>query len=148
TRTINNANIRTVNDGPHSPSPCGAPELKWARAGRADLSAIDSASARRRFALGCLRAAPVQPGTIRVLGGAGVVAAVLALALVWAAAIEDAGVRTEAVGLVLVLTACALLGLRAGYSGRSPTARPPGSFVTVAMRSSAAACCCSSAPSG
>jgi len=72
-------------------------------------AAIDSASARRRFALGCLRAAPVQPGTIRVLGGAGVVAAVLAVALVWAAAIEDAGVRTEAVGLVLVLTACALV---------------------------------------
>jgi hypothetical protein len=46
-----------------------------------------------------------------------VVAAVLAVALVWAIGIEDASVRIEAVGLVLVLTACALLGLRAGVFG-------------------------------
>jgi hypothetical protein len=55
------------------------PRPDWGRAMLAELAAIDEARARRRFALGCLRAVLTRPACWLRVGGLALVAAVPAL---------------------------------------------------------------------
>ncbi|MFC7382026.1 hypothetical protein [Sphaerisporangium rhizosphaerae] len=101
-----------------------ATRREWGAAMRGELEQVDGGGARLRFALGCVRAALVQPSAQRALGHLGGTAA--AVAAVLAAGIVYPGARVLVVTLTLVLAALAWLGGRPGLFGpvaSSPTAR-------------------------
>ncbi|MBB4703743.1 hypothetical protein [Sphaerisporangium siamense] len=94
---------------------------QWGLAMRAELAGIESAPARWRFALGCLRVSLTRP---RLLGTAA--CALLTLGVVAAALVTTGGVaygplRDALVGLVMVLLALPWLGRLRGPLG--PAAR-------------------------
>jgi hypothetical protein len=111
-----------------------ASRRQWGRAMQAELAAIDGASERWRFVLGCTRVAalpPARPGVVPALavaaGAAGVVAGEFALA----------GLVGQTIPLLLVLALLAWLGRRPGYLGpvgpsRSARAVRAGGYVAVA----------------
>ncbi|MFC4533956.1 hypothetical protein [Sphaerisporangium dianthi] len=88
---------------------------EWGAAMRAELQQIEGGTARLHFALGCVRAALVQPSALRTAGHLGGTAA--AVAAVLAAGIVYPGARALVVTLTLVLAALTWLGGRPGLFG-------------------------------
>lgn len=95
----------------------------WGLAMYAELLQVEGGPARRRFALGCVRAALLQPAMLRALVYSG--GTLAAVSFVLAGGILQTGARIVMVTLVLVLAALAWQGGRPGLLGpvrRSRTA--------------------------
>jgi hypothetical protein len=90
---------------------------EWGRAMQAELASIEPGPDRRRFAVTCTRAALSRPATLVRLGRRLPVAGVLAAAIVLAGDIPLAGVRREAIVMVVVLAALPWLARRLAIAG-------------------------------
>src|SRR5215210_6509694 len=81
-----------------------------------ELAALEDARARRRFALGCVRAVLSDLAVLRSLALDASVLAFGAVCIALAAGIESRGVRAETFALVAVLALVACAGRRAGVA--------------------------------
>ncbi|MBO4270419.1 hypothetical protein [Microbispora triticiradicis] len=92
-----------------------AARYDWGLAMRAELAHLEQPAARLRFALGCVRAAAVQPVALRRLALSAGVAGALALLL--AGGVTYPAARLELTGLLSVVVLLAWWGARPGLLG-------------------------------
>ncbi|ETK34807.1 hypothetical protein [Microbispora sp. ATCC PTA-5024] len=112
-----------------------AARYDWGLAMRAELAHLDRPAARLRFALGCVRAAAVQPPALRGLAlSAGVAGAVT---LLLAGGVTHPEARLELTGLLSVVV---LLAWRGGRPGLLGPVRPSRTARVVRTTGFAVAC--------
>ena len=90
---------------------------EWGRAMRAELASLDDARARRRYALGCVRAVLSDRDAMRTLAVHVVALSFGAVALVFAISVNGLGVRIQTIVFVLALGVLAWFGRRYGPLG-------------------------------
>lgn len=98
---------------------------EWGQAMRAELAALEGTAARRRFALGCLRAAVTRPSTLRALGYPALMLGALAGAVWWSSTIGYQPLRWAVLVAAAVLLAVAWWGRRPGALGPVSQGRVP-----------------------
>ena len=84
---------------------------------RAELASLDDVRARRRYALGCVRAVLSDRTTLRTVALHVVALIFGAVALVFAISVNGVGVRIQTIGFVLALGVLAWSGRRSGPLG-------------------------------
>ncbi|MFL6144271.1 MAG: hypothetical protein ACJ72N_20705 [Labedaea sp.] len=89
----------------------------WGMAMRAELGAIDSRQARRRFVVSCARAVLTSGPALRAVAGYAGVLVFAVVVLGRAADLPSAGVRAEAGALVAIIAVLAWWGRRRGILG-------------------------------
>jgi hypothetical protein len=90
---------------------------EWGEAMRAELASLDDVAARRRYALGCIRAVLCDRSAMRTVALHTVAIIFGAVALAFAVSISGAAVRIETIVFVLALGVLALSGRRSGPLG-------------------------------
>ena len=104
---------------------------EWGRAMRAELASLDDVRARRRYALGCVRAVLSDRTTLRTVALHVVALSFGAVALVFAISVNGVGVRIQTIGFVLALGVLAWSGRRSGPLGLSAD-QPPARRIRAA----------------
>lgn len=89
----------------------------WGQAMRAELAAVDGARARRRYALGCVRAVLSDATALRTVAIHVIALTFGAIALALAISIRSSGARIETIAFVLALGLVAWSGRRSGPLG-------------------------------
>jgi hypothetical protein len=98
--------------------------LEWGEAMRAELASLDQVGARRRYALGCVRAVLSDRAAMRTVAFHGVAPSFGAIALAFAISMHGVGVRIETIMFVLALGALGWSGRRSGPLGPIADHRP------------------------
>jgi hypothetical protein len=104
---------------------------EWGRAMRAELASLDGVRARRRYALGCVRAVLSDRTAMRTVALHVVALIFGAVALVFAISVNGVGVRIQTIVFVLALGVLAWSGRRSGPLGLSAD-HPPARRIRAA----------------
>jgi hypothetical protein len=104
---------------------------EWGRAMRAELASLDDVPARRRYALGCVRAVLSDRTAMRTVALHVVALIFGAVALVFAISVSGVGVRIQTIVFVLALGVLTWSGRRSGPLGPSAD-HPPARRIRAA----------------
>ena len=104
---------------------------EWGRAMRAELASLDDVQARRRYALGCVRAVLSDRTAMRTVALHVVALIFGAVALVFASSVNGVAVRIQTIVFVLALGVLAWSGRRSGPLGLSAD-HPPARRIRAA----------------